>query len=238
MPTAQPFNALGKGNGFNRCLTTTATVPDDRIINAPTFEQVVGAYWNFHSASFSGASFEPTNEDGEEVQPSDLICNPFANAGFDRDFTIGPPSKSFRVSNGSPRIVKDAADDETIYYKHGISFRYTASEDIDGGNGVKITNVYYGSTIAVDVSPIPYSCTVLSTTTSGGGSYSIGKLASQRKVNVSSVDIGGLPFVKTVVQDFSQETYDDPVGSGNAKCASASFFPETSETPSLTFWDY
>jgi len=231
MPTAQPFNALGKGNGFNRCLTTR-TVSGDEIINAPTFEQAVGAYWNFHSASFSGASFEPGNE------PSDLICTEGAAFGGDSDGSSGSGEELFSVSNGVPGIVKDAADDKTIYYEHGIQFSYTASEDIDGGNGLKLTNVYYRSTIAFNVAPIPYSCTVLNNTTSGGTTYSIGKFATRRKVDVSSVDIDGLPFVKTVVQDFSQTTFDDPVGSGNAECASSSFLPEPSEVPSLTLWDY
>jgi len=234
MPKANKFTALGKGNGFNRCLSSR-TASGDEIINAPTFEQVVGAYWNFHSGSFSGASFEPTNEDGEEVQPSDLICNPFANAGFDSDGSIGPPSESFLVSNTVPEMVRVDGDDKIIYYAHGIGFRYTIFQS---GNPRKLTTVDYNSTVARDAEPIPYSCTVLSTSTSGGSSYTIGKLATERTVDVSSVDIDGLPFVKTVVQDFSESTFDDPAGSGNSVCASSSFLPETSETPSLTFWDY
>tara|TARA_R110000765_G_scaffold219057_1_gene323351 strand:- start:485 stop:1180 length:696 start_codon:yes stop_codon:yes gene_type:complete len=231
MPTAQPFNALGKGNGFNRCLRTT-TVSGNNILNPPTFEQTVGAYWNFHSASFSGASFEPGNE------PRDLICTEGAAFGYDSDNSIGPPSERFSVSNGVPGIVKDAADDETIYYEHGIQFSHSTGEDIDGGNGVKLTTVDYRSTIAGSPAPIPYSCTVLNNTTSGGTTYSIGKVATQMKVAVSSVDIGGLPFIKTVTQYFQQATFDDPVGSGSAECAPASFLPAPSEVPSLTLWDY
>ena len=231
MPTAQPFNALGKGNGFNRCLTTR-TVSGNNILNPPTFEQVVGAYWNFHSASFSGASFEPGNE------PRDLICTERAAFGNDSDGSGGSGGERFGVSNGVPGIVKDAADDETIYYEHGIRFNYSTSEEIDGGNGVKLTNVYYRSTIAGSPAPIPYSCTILNNTTSGGSTYSIGKVATQSKVAVSSVDIDGLPFIKTVTQYFQQATFDDPVGGGSAECAPASFLPEPSETPSLTLWDY
>jgi len=231
MPKAKKFTALGKGNGFNRCLTTT-TVSGDQIINPPTFEQVVGSYWNFHSASFSGAEFEPGNE------PMDIICTPSAATGLDIDSSIGPPSESFSVSNGSPGIVRVDGGDE-IYYEHGILFRYITYEPID--NGLKLTSVSYTSTVASTtvVDPVPYSCIVLRATTYGeSGSYSIGKLATQTKVDVTSFDIGGLPFVKAVVQEFSQTTYDDPVGSGNAVCATASFLPETSEVPSLTLWDY
>tara|TARA_R110001592_G_scaffold62268_1_gene190437 strand:+ start:145 stop:837 length:693 start_codon:yes stop_codon:yes gene_type:complete len=230
MPKANKFTALGKGNGFNRCLSSQ-TVSADEIINAPTFEQVVGAYWNFHSVSFSGASFEPENE------PSDLICTEGAAFGFDTDGSFGPPSESFLVSNGAPGIVRIDGNDKMIYYRHGIGFRYST---FGGGaeNIQKFTSVYYTSTVAIDVEPIPYSCTVVNNTTSGGTTYSIGKSASQRTVDVSSVDIDGLPFVKTVIKDFSGISFDDPVGSGNAVCEPASFLPETSETPSLTFWDY
>ena len=188
MPTAQPFNALGKGNGFNRCLTTR-TVSGNNILNPPTFEQVVGAYWNFHSASFSGASFEPGNE------PRDLICTERAAFGNDSDGSGGSGGERFGVSNGVPGIAGSPA-------------------------------------------PIPYSCTILNNTTSGGSTYSIGKVATQSKVAVSSVDIDGLPFIKTVTQYFQQATFDDPVGGGSAECAPASFLPEPSETPSLTLWDY
>jgi len=229
MPTAEPFAALGKGNGFNRCLRI-GTVSGDEIINPPTFEQVVGSYWNFHSASFSEAKFEPGNE------PMDLICNGSAAMGGDDDRSTGPPSESFSVSNSSPGIFYVDGGDE-IYYEHGISFKYITYEGIDGG--FKLTSVDYTSTVAsTTVDPVPYSCIVLRTSTYGGGSYSIGKLATQKTVDVSSVDIGDLPFVKTVVQDFSQTTFDDPVGSGNAVCATASFLSETSEIPSLTLWDY
>ena len=234
MPTAQPFNALGKGNGFNRCLRTVA-VSGNNILNPPTFEQTVGAYWNFLSATFGGASFEPGNE------PRDLICTEGAAFGDDADTQGGSgddPLELFSVSNGVPGIVKDAADGETIYYKHGIRFFYSAGEDIDGGNGVKLTRVDYRSTIAGSTASIPYSCTILNNTTSGGSTYSIGKVATQSKVAVSSVDIDGLPFIKTVTQYFQQATFDDPVGSGSAECAPASFLPAPSEVPSLTLWNY
>jgi len=240
MPTATSFTTLGKGNGFNRCLSTY-TVPSARIINPATLKQAVAAYWNFHSASFSGASLEPTNEDGGEVQPRDLICNSSANTGRDSDNSIGPPSENFSISNGAPRKVKDQGDDEKTYYAHGISFEYSTFEG-GGENIQKLTSVYYTSTIAENPSPygdpVPYTCTILNNTTSGGSTYSIGKAARKRTVDLSSTTIGGLPFVKTVIKEFYAETYDDPVGSGNAVCEPASFLPETDEIPSLTLWSY
>ena len=240
MPTATSFTALGKGNGFNLCLSNR-TVPGERIINPATLKQAVAAYWNFHSASFSGASLEPTNEDGGEVQPRDLICNPRDSQGADTDHSAGSTSETFVVRNISPRKVLDQNDAEKTYYAHGISFEYNTSTG-GGENIEKFTSVFYTSTIAQNPSPfgsaIPYTCTILSTTTSGGGSYSIGKFARKRTVDLSSVTIGGLPFVKTVIKSFAGTTFDDPVGSGNAVCEPASFLSETSEVPSLTLWSY
>ena len=231
MPTADSFTALGKGNGFNRCLSTS-TVSSYKIINPPTFEQTVAAYWNFHSASFSGASFEPGNE------PRDLICTENANRGSDSDSS---GDERFFAGNSGPYKVKDEEDDEDdeiIYYAHGIGFGYFNREDVGVQGGARSIDVYYTSTITPDIDPIPYSCTVLRNTTSGGGSYSYGKLTTQKKVAVSGVDIGGVPFAKMVVQSFTDVTFDDPVGSGNATCLTPSFLPEPSSQPSLTLWDY
>lgn len=234
MPTATSFTALGKGNGFNLCLRNR-TVPGERIINPATLKQAVAAYWNFHSASFSGASFEPGN------QPRDLICTPTDAQGVDTDHSAGSTSETFSVSNGAPRKVLDQNDAEKTYYAHGISFEYNTSTG-GGENIEKSTSVFYTSTVSANPSPfgdpIPYTCTILSTTTSGGGSYSIGKVARKRTVDLSSVTIDGLPFVKTVIKSFVGATFDDPVGSGNAECEPASFLSETTEVPSLTLWSY
>lgn len=50
---AQSFTALGKGNGFNRCLAEIdLNGLNKTILNAPTLEQTMNAYWNFDSATF------------------------------------------------------------------------------------------------------------------------------------------------------------------------------------------
>jgi len=225
MPTADSFTALGRGNGFNRCLTSVE-VTADKIINPITFEQAVNAYWNFQSGTFSVASFAPTNE------PKDLVCDESANRGSDSEYLN--PAELFIVENSIPKKYK--VGDE-IYYAHGISFEYHAG--IGGNNPDKFTSVFYTSTIpglnAPDASNV---CRVFDTSTTYGSVYSIGKDTLAFQKNISSINIGGLPFVKTVSQSFNGQNYDDPIGSGNATCPVASFLPETSAVPSLNFHTY
>lgn len=227
MSNATPFVALGKGNGFNRCLTTTEKT-QDLIINPVTSKQAVNAYWNFKSGTFSTASFAPSNE------PKDIVCNESANRGQDTGFSN--PGEYFVVTNSVPR--KYNVGDE-IYYAHGISFEYHIGDG--GGNPEKFTSVLYTSTIPAESAPEPSNvCTTLEASTTYGSVYTVGKATLAFEKNVSSATIGGLPFVKTVSRSFYQENYDDysPGGSGAATCPVASFLPETSAVPSLTLHTY
>tara|TARA_R110001592_G_scaffold51361_1_gene158023 strand:+ start:244 stop:921 length:678 start_codon:yes stop_codon:yes gene_type:complete len=225
MPTATSFTALGKGNGFNRCLSSFE-VTEDQIINPVTLEEAVNAYWNFDSMSFGGASFNPDN------QPKDLICNESDNRGSDENYLN--PKELFIVNNSFPKKYNVG---DKIYYAHGISFEYSTGES--GDNPEKFTSVHYTSTVpSLNVPEASNVCSILETSTTYGSVYTIGKSTLAFEKNVSSVTIGGLPFVKTVSKSFYGEDYDDPVGSGNATCPLASFLSETSEVPSLTLHTY
>tara|TARA_R110000787_G_scaffold101458_2_gene206960 strand:+ start:1874 stop:2536 length:663 start_codon:yes stop_codon:yes gene_type:complete len=219
---ATPFTALGKGNGFNRCLTNTTV---NEVLNAPTFEQAANAYWNFDSATFGGATFDPSNE------PKDLICDETANRGSDSYYDSSGDGAYFGVSHGIPRKCNGNI------YIHGISFSYVSSSTTDEGHQ-SIIFVDYKSTVASAASST-YDCETLTTGTTYGDTYSIGKATTAYKTLASTaVDIDGFPFVKTVYHEFYGETYDDPVGSGNAKCLTAIYLPEPSVLPSLSFHTY
>ena len=212
------FTALGKGNGFNRCLTNTTV---SEVLNAPSLTQTMKAYWNFKAGTFGSATFEPGNN------PIDLICNETANRGSDISFDSSN-NASFYVSHGVPFLCNGNI------YGHGISFDYQASSTNANGDQT-IIFVNYRSTIP-SVAGDTYDCKTLSTGTPGGGSYSYGKSTSATKTLAStSTSIGGIPFVKTVSHEFYGERYDDPVGSGNANCITPIYLPEPSEQPSLSF---
>ena len=73
---AESFETLGAGNGFSSCLQKIPAIQvlNQELLNPPSLEQTMQAYWNFDSATFGGATFNPDNE------PKDLICNESLNA--------------------------------------------------------------------------------------------------------------------------------------------------------------
>ena len=219
---ATPFTALGKGNGFNRCLTNTTV---NEVLNAPTFEQAANAYWNFDSANFGGATFDPDNE------PKDLICNENANRGSDFDYDSSTLAQ-FTVSNAIP--AKCNGD----IYIHGISFEYVCFDNIGNQRDQSIIIVDYRSTVA-SAAINTYDCETLTTGTTYGDTYTIGKVTTAYKTFASTaVNISGIPFVKTVSYEFYGERYDDPTGSGNAPCITPFYLPEPTELPSISFHTY
>mgnify|MGYP003635522475 FL=1 len=224
MPTATQFTALGKGNGFNRCLTNTTV---NQVLNAPTLKQTMAAYWNFDSATFGVATFNPNN------QPRDIICDELANRGD--DFGYDPSTgnlASFLVSNTIP--AKCNGD----IYIHGINFQYQCYDNTGFEGDQSIIIVDYRSTVASAASNT-YDCETLSTGTTYGDTYSIGKVTTAYKTLASTaVNISGFPFVRTVYHEFYGERYDDPVGSGNAPCAVPFYLPEPTELPSISFHTY
>jgi hypothetical protein len=219
MPTADSFATLGRGNGFSQCLTTSNLSTNNVILNPPTLEQTMLAYWNIDSISFGGAAFDPSNE------PKDLICTPTANVG--ENYNILQDSSTRRehylASIRSPKKVEDVASGE-INYVHGIYFEYS-NYTFNTGTDM-YTDVIYRSSYYND-NESAYSCYLID---HGGGNE---REATEVQLDVSEVTIEGIPFVKTVSKSFY--SYGN---SASSSCPSSQFNSATTLEPSLTFHTY
>ena len=226
MPKADSFTALGRGNGFSQCLNTIDLRENRVILNPPTLEQTMSAYWNIDSVSFGGAEFNPTNE------PKDLICTPTANQGTDLN-TLQDSSTRFEqyvVSIGNPFRINDVEEDE-IYYAHNLNFQYnnySFSVPLSGGGFADIfTDVIYTSTLYHDQASA-YDCSP---------AYYHGSIAyygaDETKFEVSEVTIEGIPFIKILAQSFSGTSANAASG-----CPIAQFNPGTDLVPSITLHTY
>ena len=221
MPKADSFTALGRGNGFSQCLNTINLPENSVILNPPTLEQTMSAYWNIDSVSFGGAEFNPTNE------PKDLICTPTANQGTDLNSIQNSSTRieQYVVSIGNPFRINDVEEDE-IYYGHGLNFsysNYSFSVPLSGGGFADIfTDVIYTSTLYHD-NASAYDCSP-----PAGSIYDYG--ADETKLEVSEVTIEGIPFVKILGQSF--------FGNKDNACPTAQFNPGTDLVPSITLHTY
>mgnify|MGYP001210917346 CR=1 FL=1 len=249
MPIAKSFKALGAGNGFPFCLAKfsgTANNEYFKVGAAPTLEETMNAYWNFDSASWDEAEFDPTNE------PKDLVGTPTANVGGDTDYTAGEGPRSvqyYRVQNSKPRIYVEP--DGTEHYCHGISISYEKHVDFSTEypiGGEDFIYVNYASTVH-SASGIPYGCgdETASWGTNFGPSgsqssvfsYTIGKSSSETElVSANAVTIQGLPFVKTVVKGFHAVHYDYQGADGVCITAGQQSLAEPTEQPELKFHTY
>ena len=228
MPTATSFTALGRGNGFSSCLTT---VPQgDRILrNPPSLAQTMAAYWNLKSISYGGATFTPGNE------PMDLICNPNANVGNAEDGSSAENQAGlFVIRNTLPTIF---FKNDVKYYSHGIAMEFVANNGASSPTGVggksSSTSVSYQSSLyLVDQYLRSYDCT---DETFGPDGEVIGKGASERTQTISSVTIGGIPFIKNVIKSFGGTFYD--IAGTAAPCPTANY-PSVPIDPTLELHTY
>jgi hypothetical protein len=227
MPKADSFTALGRGNGFSQCLNTIDLRENRVILNPPTLEQTMSAYWNIDSVSFGGAEFDPTNE------PKDLICTPTANQGTDINSIQNSSTRieQYVVSIGNPFRINDVEEDE-IYYAHNLNFQYNnysfnSISRGDASNADIFTDVIYTSTLYHD-DAIAYACSP---------SYYHGSIAyygaDEIKLEVSEVTIEGIPFIRTFRQSFSGTSANAASG-----CPIAEFNPGTDLVPSITLHTY
>jgi len=223
---ATPFTALGKGNGFSSCLTVT-NADNGIVLNAPTLEQTMNAYWNFKSATFGAATFEPGNE------PKDLICNPSANVGSAGSGDSAPnQGGSFTVRSLLPGIYRVGG---VNYYRHGISMSFVAqnTSSLEEGDQRSQISVSYLSTLySKDSDLSAYEC-VNETFGPPPNPEIIGKLATEKIQDVSSVTISGIPFIKIVEKSFRGTLYNGSSGS----CPTPDY-PTVSGEPSLTLHTY
>jgi len=223
---AETFDTLGAGNGFSSCLAVNNL--NGIVLNAPTLEQTMNAYWNFKSVTFGGAAFEPGNE------PKDLICNPNANVGSDSAGDSSPNQDGlFAVSHGIPTIFVVGG---VKYYNHGINMSFNAQNtSTDGGaNQSSSVSVVYGSTIyqkGDDLSA--YNC-VNETFGPPPNPEIIGKNASEKTQVVSSVTISGIPFIKIVEKTFSGILFNGSSG----PCPLADYPSIPSGDPTLELHTY
>jgi hypothetical protein len=223
---ATAFKTLAFGNGFPFCLSTQVlTLSGDTFQNVPTLEETMNAYWNIDSVSFGGATFDPTNE------PKDLICNPDDNIGSDTNFVSNTinGAEYYAVAIQRPRYVTIGSETQL---QHGISFVY---ENLFSSGGLyQNTTVVYQSSWYRDTASA-YQCDPIYYKPSKGAPLvQIGNSASQGNQSVSSVTIGGIPFVKSVKQYWDQGDYGYPV----PPCPSVNFLPVPSATPTLTLHTY
>tara|TARA_R110000796_G_C14414268_1_gene419134 strand:- start:31 stop:705 length:675 start_codon:yes stop_codon:yes gene_type:complete len=192
---AETFETLGAGNGFSSCLAVNNKNSDQIVLNPPSLEQTMSAYWNFLSATFGGATFAPGNE------PKDLICNPNANTGGNSNGDSSPNQNGlFAVSHGIPTIF---VVDGVKYYNHGIGMTFNAvNTSTNGGAGQSSrVSVVYQSTIYQEGDNLSaYECV---NETAGEPPEIIGKSAYEKTQDVSSVTISGIPFIKIVEKTFS-----------------------------------
>lgn len=222
---ATAFTALGKGNGFSSCLTSFTPSDNQILLNPPSLAQTMAAYWNLKSISYGGATFTPGNE------PMDLICNPNANVG-----NRGEPSLRYIVRNSLPKVfLKDGVK----YYSHGISMGFyeenTESSPTGSGGKSSYTLVRYESSLyAVEKHLTPYNCTD-ETYGEPPDPYVIGKAAGERTQTISSVTIGGIPFIKNVVKSFGGSFYD--IAGTAAPCPTANY-PSVPIDPTLELHTY
>ena len=235
MSKATPFKALGAGNGFPACLPVIELDDDDIILNAPTLEETMNAYWNFKSATFGGATFEP------DSKPKDLASDKTLNLG---SASVGDDKTggSWTVSNAFPSQFVD--ENNKLHYKHGISMRYlsTVSVEENGGGKSSTTEVRYFSalyTVPGDLSP--YVCADEEYCTGPDECSPIGKSAIEKTQSISQVTIGGIPFIKEVIKRSSGTYYRVSDGAGGLTemppCPVAAYPAEPAQ-PTLTLHTY
>jgi|DEB0MinimDraft_12_1074336.scaffolds.fasta_scaffold20857_3 hypothetical protein len=231
---AESFETLGAGNGFSSCLEKI--IPGDKtLLNPPSLEQTMQAYWNFDSVTFGGATFSPNNE------PKDLICNESANVGFaaDGDGRPGFPAE-FTVKNSLPTFF---FKNGVKYYKHGIEMTFAQRNVQALSNGYQQSNISisYVSSLFTDnrEEQDGYQC-ITDFFGPPGEEEPVGKVASDSSLTVSSVTISGIPFIKLVGKGFAGSNYASIVDGkiGPLPPCPTPNYADDPGTPTLNFHTY
>ena len=213
---AESFTALGKGNGFNTCLEEIDVSDDAIVSSAPSLAQTMNAYWNFESATFGGATFEPG------TQPISLIC-----------------PGAFTVKNSLPKIFSEGRKN---YYRHGIEMNFLANQSIALSNGQadsEISIKYFSALYYEDPNLEPYTCIDI-TFGEPPNEEVVGRQASEKTQTVSQVIISGIPFIKEVSKRFVAENYasGSSTGIGPVPACPTASYPEEPDEPTLTLHTY
>ena len=232
---AESFETLGAGNGFSSCLEKIPAIQvlNQELLNPPSLEETMNAYWNFDSATFGGATFNPSN------QPKDLICNASANVGSnsDGDSRPGYPGE-FIVTNSLPKFF---FKDGVKYYKHGISMSFSASTFqtlSPNGEESSSIDVQYLSSLYSDQSDRNQAYTCIDQTFGPPGEEEvIGKASSEFNQSASAVTISGIPFIKVVTKSRGGTNLVTNIGDPIPPCPAPNF-PAEPSTPTLTLHTY
>ena len=103
MPTADPFTALGKGNGFPFCIDEKLDVSSYDAVQPLTFAQAMKIYWNLHGAV--GFFKFPADETGNpiievnDINDQDFIDYDGVTGGINEDNSGTPKEPKERVCN-------------------------------------------------------------------------------------------------------------------------------------------
>jgi hypothetical protein len=236
MPTATPFTALGKGNGFNSCLTTVNEYENTVLFNEPTLAETMKAYWNLNSVSWGGAVFRPSDRKSD-YQPRDIICDKSASSGAHEVGNLD--DGLYSVSNSLPRLF--VKDNGKKYYIHGIRMSYYIRKTTDSSwdEGGSAISVDYFSTYYSHIDDEAYDCYTIEFPTGPDESTDIGKAAGESSQVVSSVTISGIPFIKIVQKSFGAANYiEGDTGSPLPPCPPAKYPSMPAGEPTLDFYTY
>jgi len=103
MPTAQPFAALGGGNGFLQCIDEKLNVSSYNAVQPLTLAQAMNIYWNLHGAT--GFFKFPTDQPGNpiinvnDINDQDFIDYDGVTGAIDEDNSGTPTEPKGRVCN-------------------------------------------------------------------------------------------------------------------------------------------
>jgi hypothetical protein len=201
----------------------------------------MSAWWNFHSASWGGASIETIYE------PKDLICDPYQYQGLLADDNI--ISNNYPILKESYRVTRIKPYYRGAHLYHGISFyySYTRTDDFstqDYSHTQRYNlEVSYVSTWG-DGDPSdqirPYECSPGYVTYSYYGTPKsiTGHGASETTKNVSNVTISGIPFVRSEYKSWTGTIQDWSGAQGCPIRGPWPPIPETTTTPTLNLYTY
>jgi len=145
MPTATPFTALGRGNGFPFCLTYQSF---DETIHAGeyTFTEAMQLFWNLQSFNLTINTDGPSTytplvsvngwdlEEGIDKEPKDRVCNTYGNP------VIGYDESSELYHLFVPEIIFNVFSFENSLIS-GTDFGFTLTDPYGGSWGISSQTV-------------------------------------------------------------------------------------------------
>ena len=232
MPTAQPFKALGAGNGFASALTKIDLTSNQTISGSTSLEDAMKAYWltsrmhwnssNINLAggfTYNDPSFTNGSISYPAITPDKRTTSIAAGAGYGQGFETLTSSlkyydddfdiEVFQTTIDPPKYALDGAGNKK--YFHGIKFVYSNSSYGGYGSSNSATVTFSSGPM---LSSAGLAAANQNTSTALYGLVSNpeadpplqdGFNTQFKEFTQSTVNIGGLNFVKTVefLNDFT-----------------------------------